>query len=1275
MSSDPISWMVSFSLGQIADRLLHPSTDRKLAKKLLRTVRDWAKNSHPPVHAGALDTIFSGDFDESDPDRFAARRRLTETILRKRVPSTQKICDALLERWEEIRSANDAEDLDQFFRLSRDDASNQFADLAAQTRIVLQEDQSTFQVTTVDLLEGLGTQADIHDRLGQISGQKQQDTLDLILSGVSQLRAFATHERETGNNDIIAEDVQNARELVRTRQYLTALPLLQNIEARRWDSLSSVDRYYVLASLGIIYDVQEKFDQAAESFIRAKQYHPTHERARCFEAIAYVINRDPEKARMLAEEILRDFPDSAMAASVLVRVAPPSMEAVDVASTIPACVRCDAEVASCLSYRAMACGDFVAAEEYARVAYKDSPDSPRVLEQCGTAILQNAADELHMAYARAPNSAQRARIQEAVDLLTRSIATEKDYSPPASLAMSYNNRSFAHGLLGNERDAERDAQDAYSKGPSVPEVVVRYAMLLQKNDQIEKGIVCLIETYERAPSDKVGGVLAYLLCCRGAKEDKLRALAILEERWPRIEDANEYTRTEMLWTLVLLYAEFDRREEAFDLVKKSVPTAISHSVAQVLSSRVYSIHGANDCARAAILDAFENRSTINDSVTRYRLAEELERCGLFDEACTVWQEQFHPHVRDEVVVRLLNCAKRIQDDKTILKVCEELRLHGIWDARYVELESQTLFKYGDYEEAITLLEKATESIDDADSVARLQLRLSVLGVHLDRADLIVTEPSRLPTVDKIVATEILAMVRLLARGSQPNLAVDFAYRFLRSNFDEPIAHRALMVLQLEPFGIKPELEESLTVRAGFAFFFRRGNNDTVSFFIIEDGDDPRFERNELAPNHSIAKSATGKRVGDTFVTNPGGLIENEATIREIMPKYRARLWDSAQHFTERFPGDPNFQVFSTRKPDGEEFDLGPMRELLDRSAKAQSQLDSQYQELVLPMNVYVEFFGRTVFEWTSSLAKKNIKIRCCSGTNEELVAASQTLDDSKQFIIDPTALGTIFVLDKMELLDRVGAFAVTASTMASIRNARVTETRTAMLKKLDQLIEIIQSKGHVESGRPMVDEPLGARQDLIKIVGRECAESLIVARTLAQTLWTDDFVVGTIARNDHGVRRVWTQMVAQWMGRTGKLDADYAIDVSLGLIERGYFFSVLFPEAIVRAAISARWDFDCQPLRAVLEEMGNPSIEPNGLVNLLGKTIYLVWRRSPLEQAAETLIFRMLNSVSEHPRGVAIIAIIESSLDSLFGVDVISCARTKQVFAIWRQTGRRIVPG
>ncbi len=160
MAFDPISWMVSYSLGRIAGRILQPSKNRQLANQLRQTLEDWAKNNHPPVQAGTLDTIFSLDVDESRPERLAARRRLTGTILDKRVPSARGIRAALLERWDEIRDGSDHEDLVEFFQQTREAATAQLEDLAARIQTVLRQDARLFQVTAGEHLETIREQVE-----------------------------------------------------------------------------------------------------------------------------------------------------------------------------------------------------------------------------------------------------------------------------------------------------------------------------------------------------------------------------------------------------------------------------------------------------------------------------------------------------------------------------------------------------------------------------------------------------------------------------------------------------------------------------------------------------------------------------------------------------------------------------------------------------------------------------------------------------------------------------------------------------------------------------------------------------------------------------------------------------------------------------------------------------------------------------------------------------------------------------------------------------------
>ena len=181
MAFDPISWMVSFSLGRVAGRVLQPSKDSHLAKKLRHTLEDWAEKNHPPLRPGTLETIFSPEVDPSPPEQFAARRQLSQTILNKRIPSADAIRDALLQRWDEIRAERPAEDLDEFFRLSRDEATAQFDGLAARIRLVLQEDERLFQVTTVELLEALSEQVgDLRSRAKQTPSPRRRPTEEVL---------------------------------------------------------------------------------------------------------------------------------------------------------------------------------------------------------------------------------------------------------------------------------------------------------------------------------------------------------------------------------------------------------------------------------------------------------------------------------------------------------------------------------------------------------------------------------------------------------------------------------------------------------------------------------------------------------------------------------------------------------------------------------------------------------------------------------------------------------------------------------------------------------------------------------------------------------------------------------------------------------------------------------------------------------------------------------------------------------------------------------------
>ena len=203
MPFDPISWMLTFALGRGASSVLERLKGTQLPKNLRRTVQDWAKSNQPPVKATVLETIFSPEVDETHPERSAARRRLSQTIQAKRVPSLDEVRDALLEPWDEAQAADDLEHLEDFFHLSREDALSQLSELAERLRTVLVQDESLFKGTSVELLEGVVDQvADIHSITKDIGrGIRQPAEVQWPVFTVPHPR----HNCFKGRGDILAE--------------------------------------------------------------------------------------------------------------------------------------------------------------------------------------------------------------------------------------------------------------------------------------------------------------------------------------------------------------------------------------------------------------------------------------------------------------------------------------------------------------------------------------------------------------------------------------------------------------------------------------------------------------------------------------------------------------------------------------------------------------------------------------------------------------------------------------------------------------------------------------------------------------------------------------------------------------------------------------------------------------------------------------------------------------------------------------------------------------
>ena len=133
--------------------------------------------------------------------------------------------------------------------------------------------------------------------------------------------------------------------------------------------------------------------------------------------------------------------------------------------------------------------------------------------------------------------------------------------------------------------------------------------------------------------------------------------------------------------------------------------------------------------------------------TREFLARLWMLMGRPAQALPIWQELFDQQVPSVDPRNLLNCAARSKRDGVVIRACQELRSRGVSDWSLLEFELQFLERYN-INAAIDRLEGF---LVDNPNHALAKLRLSMIGLSINKAELVSGQPEELPSVDHLPA--------------------------------------------------------------------------------------------------------------------------------------------------------------------------------------------------------------------------------------------------------------------------------------------------------------------------------------------------------------------------------------------------------------------------------------------------------------------------------------------------------------------------------------------
>ena len=1105
-------------------------------------------------------------------------------------------------------------------------------------------------------------------------------------------------EQSTGPNlsdasyDGIHAEINEARKFLDEHDYQMAKLLLQRIKVRNWDKLNARHKFRVLTNLAAVESLTDNPKDAAELCLEAKKHQPTDETARTNEASGYLTLGQRERAFELANKLREEYPRSARVLGTLIQSAPDSMGLKSLEELVHQDLFSKDEIAIALTHRALDSDELQKAEEFIRVATKANSRASIPWLLLGQIILRSEISQSYQQHGATAFVGDPDRLRESEDAFGRALLQAKEERHGSTTVEVLLGRSQTRFLLDKNAEAREDLEEARRVAPEDPRVIEAYGTSLRIVGNANDAIEFMHRVAEEDLSDHGRLMLGVMLIERGDPGDYRSAEGLLSQVAKSAVALPEDFRERAIDVGLQAFAGQNNFDAGHKLLEEIPQGTISDVGLKTLTARLYLLEGrqeeASQFADQALV-VLDEATTVFDI---RRLARLLFALGRFNDALPLWQRISVPSVLSEDTNHLLECASRLNRHEIMLDTFRQLREAGAIDRTLLDSELSLLEVY-DTDAAIKILD---QEISQRPDDKELKLRRSMLGLALDRADLVDKDPSSVPKADEVVPRVAVDAVRVLKGIGHVQYAVEYAYEVIRHNFRDPDAHRTF-ILTLSPFANEPQLEKPERVKGDVAVCYVEEKDSVPHWIIVEDLPDPdsQFAERELPPDHEICKAMMGKKVGDRFILAKG-IQDRIGKITHIQNKYVYRFQDCTAQWQVRFPELPYLQAVTIAQKTGQsgepELDISVFLRSLDERHKRIEQFEKIYKAKSLPLHMLGEQFGTTAFEALRHLAlSPNVSIKCCIGSAEEREHAAKAFRSCNTVVLDMSAISSLFLLERLEILEcRVVNFVVSQSTVNELRqliaNASWFHTRKsgvmvktetgltlvettaeqnkAYLKKLRRLVTVLEAHCTIESGESLAAMKPEKKETLVKGFGQYGAEAISLSAVPGAILWTDDQVQALVGE-EHGVSRVWTQFVIGACVDSGMVEPEAFLDASAKLLGHGYYFTSGNPQIMRQAGIFAEWKVDGWPLSQALSTFAEESVDLVQMLQLAAEFLGLLYRELILPQTRMNITIKILENIAKRKGGIQGIQHLPKALPRPFGVNVIGLTDAVETIKAW----------
>lgn len=1092
--------------------------------------------------------------------------------------------------------------------------------------------------------------------------------------------------------DALESEITAAADYINQRSCQMARLALLRLREQHWGELNAAQKFRVLTNLGVAWLREGEARKAAMLFIAARSLAPEDEQACTNEALAHELLGERDRAHALADRLRMQFPSSGRALALWLNNAPLTADAGALETNVAPELGADPEVAMVMARRALSGADYLRAERYARAASQIMAGQSDPWLILGQSIL--LADLSASVPAPAPSEgadpaaqpSEESRVREAESCFTQAVEFARQEDSAQNEVQGLIGRAQARIALHDADGAGKDIEQAHTLKSEDANGLVEYGIVLRGRGNLNEAI----EIFRRAVA--VGGRddaeydLAITLRERDEPGDLQLAAEMLSRAVARPDSVPKGDFPFAVSAAVDVLGCLERWHDA-DAILAALPDgAIAPLALMILRANLRLEQGKFDQASKLADDAFLTHEADTSVDDRRKLAALLHDLGRYSDALPLWQT-LATSGQPADNRRLIECASRLGREDIVTAIARggtiEASASGAADSSEADLAR---LEQSDPEAAIEMIQQYLAQHPE-DSVMRL--RRSVAAERVGRRELVIADPAAMPPARSVPIALGRAAVRIMREGGRASESLSYAYELLRRHPGHIDAHRAYLAA-LGPVGPVAHIGDYDSAASGAAVCFVEQESNADKWIVLEDANDPDESIDEYGPNSPMAKALKGKRVGDKFQLPEGRFSRKAGVVKQIISKYAWRFQDCAAGWAKRFPGQPEIEMEPIRP---EAVDWAALPALIEAIAPSATRredvlgsIERAYLNNPIPIHAIAERMGVNDLQTMFVMAQRpDASIKCCLGTPAELEEALGFFDRANAIVIDLTAIATLCMLGRLNLLATwPRQFVITQAALAELRRLQFEDTllrlppgfSTSMSAnghdsklradvQLKALADGIQSVCRVRDGAALAAIGTDRRERLIKLLGRHGAESVVVAAMPGHVLWSDDRILATLAKAEFGVRRVWTSSALQARVRSGCLDAAELATTNTKLSGWGYSFTTPTIEMILRAGAVAMWNPDQFPLRQALDQFASPAVSLAEAVRLAAELIVKIYNDANLRGARRTFTTRLIDRIASRTDGRDYIEALPRSLPIRFGLDLIRARELSDVIRGW----------